>query len=205
MGSSGASTVALLLATVAGRARVVDCAPGTSSGLAGAATAELGRSGDGWLQGSRDMVTIQRRRDRFTAVEQVPPPPEWGNDGFTFVDCPWELTQVLASNSWLAQLAASCPRVVLVTRATMPGLRRLENYLALLGADRCRAVAVGAPRRWPRTLTNALGHATRQVSAGGQLFNLPDDPVLARDGITTADLPAGFLPVGLDLLKGLLP
>ena len=205
MGSTGVSTVALLLATSAGPARVVECAAGTVSGLAGAATAELGPSTDGWLQGSRGLVTIQRRRDKFTAVDQVPPPPESDNAGLTVVDCPWELTQVLASNSWLGQLAAGCARVVLVTRATMPGLRRLENYLTLLGVNRCRVVVVGGPRRWPRTLANALGPAARQISVEGRLFTVPEDPGLARDGITTDDLPAGFLPVGRELLKGLLP
>jgi len=77
--------------------------------------------------------------------------------------------------------------------------------LTLLGVNRCRVVVVGGPRRWPRTLTNALGPAARQISVEGRLFTLPEDPGLARDGITTDDLPAGFLPVGRELLKGLLP
>ena len=48
-GSCGATTVALALATAAkGRARVVECASASLSGLAAASTAELGADDHGW-------------------------------------------------------------------------------------------------------------------------------------------------------------
>src|SRR5690606_6821821 len=51
-GSAGASTLALSLATAAGEpVRVVEAAAAGASGLAGAATAELGPTGTGWVRG----------------------------------------------------------------------------------------------------------------------------------------------------------
>jgi hypothetical protein len=204
-GSCGVSTTALLLATAAGRARVVECAAGACSGLAGAATAELGCTDSGWIQGSRDRVLLQRRPERFTELRVLPLPPRWEDAGLTLVDCPWELTQVLASQSWLGAFAAGCERVVLVCRTTVPGLRRLENYLALLGPDRCHVVAIGPPpRRWPRTVTCSLGPVTRNQLSAGRLVSLPEHPGLATNGITADELPPSLLPPALELLKGLL-
>src|SRR4051794_8358028 len=48
---TGASAVALALATAAGDSRVIDCAPLGVSGLAAASTAELGRPDPDWVRG----------------------------------------------------------------------------------------------------------------------------------------------------------
>lgn len=206
-GSSGASTVALLLAHAAGRARVVECAPGSCSGLAGASEAELGEVADGWVQGSRGDVLIQRRSDPLMGAAAVPAPPlAIGEGGVTVVDCWWEFGQVLASPGWLGDLARSCPRVVLVARGSVPGLRRLETCLAMAGGGRCRVLVTGVTeRRWPRHVEASMGPLARQLRASGHLYCLPDHPGLSLSGITPAALPKSFDPTASLLLKGLLP
>ena len=205
-GSVGASTVALLLAQTAGRSRVVECAPGACSGLAGASTAELGEAAGGWMEGSRDEVRIQRRRDQALTPDDVPTPVEGWPGGVSVVDSWWDLRRVLAGNGWLAELARSCPRVVLVARATVPGMRQLERDLALLETDRCWAVATGlSQRRWPSTVEHSLGARTRQLRQSGRLIGLPDDAGFSLSGITTEPLPRSFNQSASLLLRGLLP
>ena len=204
-GSVGASTVALLLASAAPRSRVVECSPRACSGLAGASTAELGEAEAGWLCGTRGEVRIQRRSDDFESPDALPAPVEGVPGGVTIVDCWWELRQTLASPGWLGNLARECERVVLVARATVPGMQRLESSLSMLRPDRCWPVITGASaRRLPRPVGHAMGPLTRQLVRGGRLHCLPDNPVLALSGITTEPLPRSYAPAAARLLEGLL-
>ncbi len=204
-GSVGASTVALLLAGATNTARVVDCAPAACSGLAGASTAELGEGSDGWLTGRRDTIVIQRRHDHPSTPELLPVPLPGEPGRLTVVDSWWEPRQLLAATGWLADLARTCPRIVLVARGSVPGLARLEAGLALFGPERCRAVVVGVPRHWPKPVENSLGHLARQLRAAGRVFTLPPHPGLAVSGITTEPLPRPFGATARTLLEGLLP
>lgn len=204
-GSVGASTIALLLALAAPRSRVVECAPRASSGLAGASTAELGDAHAGWLGGTRGEVRIQRRGDDCESPDALPAPVEGVAGGVTVVDCWWEPRQTLTSPGWLGNLARECERVVLVARATVPGMRRLESSLTVLRPDRCWPVVTGASaRRLPRPVGHAMGPQTRQLVRSGRLFCLPDNPVLALSGITTAPLPRSYGPTAARLLEGIL-
>ena len=72
-GGTGASTLALALATAAG-GRVVECAGVTASGLVAAPTAELGRHDSGWLQGTRGTVLIERPALGPDHLRDVPVP-----------------------------------------------------------------------------------------------------------------------------------
>ncbi len=51
-GQMGTSTVALALAEDRGAARLVDCAPTSTSGLVGVCDRELGRDANGWWEGT---------------------------------------------------------------------------------------------------------------------------------------------------------
>ncbi|MGC3995465.1 MAG: hypothetical protein QM779_15340 [Propionicimonas sp.] len=204
-GSVGASTVALLLAGAIDRARVVDCAPASHSGLAGASTAELGEAANGWLAGRRDTTLIQRRHDQPPTPQGLPAPLPGDPGWLTVVDSWWEPRQLLTQAGWLADLARTCPRVVLVTRASIPGMARLEAVLATFGPERCWAVVVASPHRLPSPVERSLGSRTVQLRASGRLFSLPPNPVLAMSGITTEPLPRAFAATAHQLLEGLLP
>ncbi len=160
-GASGVTTVALALATVAGRARVVETCGGTASGLGYAATAELGVADRGWLRGTRDAVVVERRSDSSGSPDGLPAPAA-SDLPLTIVDSSWDIAALLASPGWLGELARTTPSVVLVTRATIPGLRRLTNAVEVVGDARAIAVTVGA-RRWPRPVEQSAGVPVRRL------------------------------------------
>lgn len=205
-GSAGTSTVALLLAETFRRSRLVECAPGAGSGLAGASTAELGEADRGWIEGKRGEVRIQRRRDQIETPDELPRPLPCWPGAISVIDSSWSLRRVLAGNGWLTELARSCPRVVLVTRATVPGLRQLEGDLALVEADRCWAVTTGVgSHRWSRVVEHSMGPRTRQLRRAGRLVELPYSAALSQAGITTEPLPRSFRHPASLLQRGLLP
>lgn len=201
-GGAGSSTVALAVASCASGARVVECCTVASSGLAGASTAEMGVTADGWVQGTRDEVLIERRSDRVPHLDAMPVPSPTTRT-VTVLDVSVDVDLLVASPGWLGGLARALPGVVVVSRPTLPGLRRLEAAAGLLGPDRVHAVFTGAPKRWPRQLEQRLGPHGRRLRAAGRLIDLPHDPRLAVEGITTDPLPASLLAAVAPLLASL--
>lgn len=206
LGSAGASTVALGIATSAGQARVVECCTVAASGLAAASTSELGVTSDGWVQGSRGEVVVQRRGDRIPSLDALPIPTA-STHPVTVLDSSWDLDLLTASPSWLGECARTLPEVIVVTRPTLPGLRRLETALSLLGDHRAHPVVVGVDKRWPKPLEHALGPAARRLRAEGRITCLPPETRLSLDGLTPAPLPPATLVGCADLfatVKGTL-
>ncbi len=204
-GSCGATTVALALATsVEGPARVVECASASASGLAAASTAELGADGHGWVYGTRDHVHLERADGFRENPDTVPTPSPTDAPVVTVVDVGSQLAQVLAGHGWLTSLLADAPTVVVVARATVPGLRRLESSLHLLDADRAVAAALGPPhRRWPRAVAHTVGALTGALIDSGRLVEIPEDRTLAVHGLTPDPLPARLVTAGGVLLSHL--
>lgn len=201
-GSVGATTVSLALATAADRpARVVECSPAAATGLAAAATAELGDDPWGWTRGSRGRVLLQRTSPGVVFPNDVPLPPPAEPESSTIIDLAHPLEQLLAGDGWLSALFAEAPPLVLVTRATVPGLRRLESCLSLFPTTNPAVAVLGPPRRkWPRELAHGLGPATRAALDGHRVIHVPEDPVLARNGLTGVPLPATLVEAGAALL-----
>ena len=197
-GSVGATTLELSLATAGATAgaRVIECCTVTASGLAPASTAELGQhSSGGWLQGTRGEVLLERSSDIFIGPDEVPPPTDAAaTTGLTVLDVGWELGQLLASPSWLADRVLEPRPVVAVTTATIPGLRRLEGALALLEGSTVVGAVLGPPRRkWPRGVEHSLGALTRQLDQHEALHVLPVDRGLAVRGLDSEALPTPLL------------
>lgn len=202
-GSSGATTVALGLATVAGRARVVETCGGIDSGLAFVAGAELGAVERQWLRGSRGEVIVERRVELIDAPQRVPLPAD-SDLPLTVVDSSWDVAGLLGSPGWVGDLARSGTVVVLVARATVPGLRRLEAATQLLGEMRVAAVTVGA-KRWPRPVEQSAGATVRRLRDEGRIVHVPHAPTLAVSGLTPDPLPPAILRPAralLTLLEG---
>lgn len=192
LGGAGASTVALGLASAAEDARVVECCTVAASGLAGASSAELGVTPDGWVQGSRGPVLVERRGERVDSPAHCLAPSATAR-ALTVLDCGWDVDLLVADVGWLGAAVREAPAVVVVTRPTLPGLRRLEAAVGLLGLGRVCAVVVGVEKRWPRPLEQALGPAGRALRSGGRLIGLPHHPILALEGLTPEPLPAAIL------------
>ena len=202
-GGAGATTVAVAVATAAGDARVIECATATASGLAAAATAELGHTSDGWSQGSRDQVLLERGTATVSGPGEVPLPTAPARPvGVSVLDVSWELSLLLAGSSWLSEQVRNAPTVIAVTSATVPGLRRLEGALDLLeGTD--VVVGVVGPRRtrWPRGIAATLGRRTRELDLRGRLVDIPTDSGLAARGLDSQPLPAALLSAAATLLR----
>jgi hypothetical protein len=202
LAGAGTSTVALGLATAAGDARVVECCTVAASGLAAASSVELGITADGWVQGARDTVLIERRGDRVRSIAACPAP-NAATKALSILDCSWDVDLLVADNGWLGTTVRTLSGVVLVTRPTIPGLRRLEAAVESLGAQRVHAVVVGVQRRWPRHVEHGLGPSSRELRTAGRLIGLPSDSVLAVNGLTPEPLPVPIVQACSALLTSL--
>ena len=201
-GSCGATVLAVALATATeGPARVVECASATATGLAAASTAELGATSDGWVQGSRDQVRLERAGTPRPHLDAIPAPPSAEQPMLTIIDLAHPLDEVLAGSGWLADLLAATPVVVLVARATVPGLRRLETCVDMVGPGRVVAAVLGPiGTRWPREVIGSLGPLTQTLISAGRLVEIPEDRVLAVAGLTPAPLPSSLITAAASLL-----
>ena len=182
-GGVGASTVALALATAAAvPARVVECCPPLASGFSAAANAELGTYGP-WRRGSRGDVLLERP----IAGDAILPVPTESSVEWTLVDTNW--TTASGPGGWLASLLRTLDVVVLVSNATMPGVRRLESCAELLGRDAFGVVVGPTIKRWPRPVKNAAAGIPARV----HVADFPLDSRLQVTGLTPDPLPAPLL------------
>ena len=190
-GGVGASTVALALATATGvPARVVECCSPLASGFSAAANAELGTEGP-WRRGSRGDVLLERP----IAGDATVPVPTESSVEWTFVDTSWT-TASGPGAGWLGSMLRTLDDVVLVTRSTVPGVRRLESCAELLGRDALGVVVGPTAKRWPRPVkVSAAG-----IPARVHLADFPLDPRLQVTGLTPDPLPAPLLKAAQDLL-----
>jgi hypothetical protein len=202
-GAYGATTFALALATAAKTdARLVECSSATTSGLAAASTAELGTHPSGWVQGSRGDLLLQRTGLTLASLHDVPSPMPAEKSTLTVLDAGWELGQVLNTPSWLAAQLSQAACVVVVTCATVPGLRHLEGALALLDGTPTVVAVLGPPRkRWPKPVQHTAGALTRAADHAGRLVVIPWYPRLAVAGLDSTPLPAPLLDAAATVLE----
>ena len=190
-GGVGASTVALALATAAGvPARVVECCPPLASGFSAAANAELGTEGP-WRRGSRGDVLLERP----IAGDATVPVPTESSVEWTFVDTNWTTVSGPGAG-WLGSVLRTLDDVVLVTNATVPGVRRLESCAELLGRDALGVVVGPTAKRWPRPVKVAAAGIPARV----HLADFPLDSRLQVTGLTPDPLPAPLLKAAQNVL-----
>lgn len=196
-GGAGASTVALALAEAVragGRlAHLIECARPPRSGLLTAATAELGLDGSGrWRRGTRGDVVIDRLTGDAGPVElRWPEDPASDREGMTIVDAGTDGPP----DGW-----GDTPLVV-VCRATVPGLRRTEHLLHRLA--RPVSVAVVGPRRWPGPVRASVGPRLAECRRAGQVVAVPLDRTLELTGVHAAPLSRPLAESGRALLDAL--
>lgn len=197
----GATVTAAAIGEATGfEVRLVEAGPMQTTGLADATTAELGVLENGWRQGRRGMVLIERTTSSYERPEEVPAP-EPTERALTVVDVGWDLTRVVSSGSWIADVIASHP-LVLTTTATVPGMRALETALGVCGRDDDVHVVVLGPdrKKWPKAVTAAATGAVAQLAQYGRLHTLPHDRHLAISGIDRAPLPPAVLRAAKSVL-----
>lgn len=206
-GSVGASTIALATGLAAAApVRVIECCSVTASGLAAASTAELGLHPTDWRQGKRDHVLLERVSEVLAGVDEVPLPTEAEHDiQLTILDIGWEAGQLLATNCWLTEAVRTADQLVLVTTATVPGMRRAGVVMDLLAGHWKReqiTLAIRGPRRrkWPRGLEHAGGPAVRRALDAERWVEVPEDCGLAVNGLDSRPVPAPLISAARQLL-----
>jgi len=197
-GGAGASILALAVAQAAGESgasvRLLDCASAEHSGLLCAPDAELGLDGNGWRRGRRGALPIDRVAGVLASAADVPAPSdEPGRAGVIVLDTGWGATGVLSGDSWLAAEAGGAA-LVLVARATIPGLRRLEQVLTACPGE--PVVALRGRWRWDRSVHASAGRLLLAAEVAGRVVSVPSDRHLAATGITGAPLPRAVLAAG---------
>ena len=206
-GSVGASTVALATGLAAAApVRVIECCSVTASGLAAASTAELGLHPRDWRLGKRDHVLLERASEVLAGVDEVPLPTEAQNETqLTILDIGWEAGQLLATDCWLAGAVRAADQIVLVTTATVPGMRRAGVAMDLLSPWQPEqiALAVRGPRRkkWPRGLEHAGGPAVHRALVAERCVEIPVDRELAVNGLDSRPVPAPLISAARRLLE----
>jgi hypothetical protein len=190
---AGASTVALALADAASSdgtaARLIACATSEQSGLSEASIEVLGLDPTGrWFRGRRGMVTIDLATSAAASIR-------------VFDDTAYPVTIVDAGPVAVAGTdpAPGATAVVVVCRATAPGVRRAEEVLGRVSGPALLAV-VGA-RKWPAVVTASLGPIAAGLRAEGRLVPIPLDPHLAAAGLTADRLPRRVLAAARAVLE----
>ena len=201
--ASGASTIALGVASAAGRsARILECR-GTTSGLAAASTAELGPHRSGWRRGIRGDVLLERAGGLLTRVDEVPLPSVPDRPlALTVLDVGWDVRHVLHVPSWIGEQVKTAGVAAVVTRATIPGLLHLETTLSLLGEIRAVVAMLGSPcRRWSKAIWQSRGPMTKALDDSGRLVVIPHDSRLAAVGLDSRPLPRQLLEAAHAILE----
>ncbi|WP_067429021.1 hypothetical protein [Nocardioides jensenii] len=208
IGSAGASTVALAAGLAAvSPVRILECCSVSTSGLTAASTAELGLHADRWRQGKRDHVVLERASEILAAVDHVPVPTDAVHENqLTILDVGWEVGQLLGTDCWLADAVRTANQVVVVTTATIPGMRRLAVAMDMLASHwqpEQITLAVRGPRRkkWPRGLEHAGGAATHRALAQDRCVEIPEDRELAVNGLDSRPVPPHLISAARLLLE----
>lgn len=194
-GSSGATSLAVAVASILAPARVVECCSMSATGLAEAATAELGTDASGWCNGTREQVALSRATRVIAGPDAVPTPVVVEAPGWDVLDVGWQLEQLTATGGWLAQQVLAAPAIVVAATASVPSLRRLENTLAALPASATTVVAVRSlgSKRLPAHVRAALGPRTTTHLDRGSWIDVPHEKDLAERGLSGSPLPRSLL------------
>ena len=205
-GGAGASILAAAVATVhPGACRVLEGRAAVASGFCAAATAELGQSATGWIAGDRGDVRLERGSGLCLHPDDVTvPDPAPDGTALTVLDLSWDPRVLAHATGWLtsALLAAQSP--VLVTTATVPGMRHLESVLHVLPQSGEAVVVVRGgyrARRWPTPVEQQTGPLTRDLREAGRVVPVPTEPQLAISGLDTRALPGSVLAAAAHVLR----
>jgi hypothetical protein len=148
---------------------------------------------------------VERPAAALAGVEHLKAPPPaaaFVAGAVTVVDAGWPVWALLHRATWLTGLLHTA-RVVVVCRATVPGVRQLESLLAGLPGPAPLVAAVGSAR-WPGCVMASCGPLVRAARDARRMVVLPVDRGLEVTGLTSAPLPKPLVLAGRHLAERVL-
>jgi hypothetical protein len=194
---AGATTVAVAVADVlAGRdagvdgleVYLVDGARPESSGMGAAVECAVGGREHAWRAGRRGGCMVLRPVVTPASATAVPALAATG-PGWAVVDAGWPLREVMAGPGALRTLVDDAG-VVVVCRASVPGVRQVERALDVL--PRHPVVAAVGARRWPAAARASFGPQLSRVMDEGRAVLVPTSRRVEINGIDTEALPGSI-------------
>lgn len=189
---AGATVVAVAIADAVshttgagGPTHLVDLARPDLSGMTSAAECEIRSPYVGWRVGRRGAVTILRPALPQSSPTSDPLLPEF-EGGLLVLDPGRAWAELITGAHPFWELARQ-QQVVVVCRATVPGVRRAE--LALAGLDGEPILAAVGARRWPRTVEASFGPRLAAVVDAGRAALIPADRSVEINGVGPEPLP----------------
>ena len=145
-------------------------------------------------------MVIERTATAVEHPNQIPVPSPTST-ALTVIDISWSLGQLATDRAWVWDALDTVP-LVLVTVATVPGMRALDAAMNLAGRHAPLVCAVVGPRRkkWPRQVVAAMSQAIAAADAAGRLVTVEEHHQLAINGLTPEPLPPGLVTAGRHLL-----
>lgn len=193
---AGATVLAVAIADATSRmngtvepVHLMDLAPPGQSGMASAAECEIGSRYPGWRVGRRGAVTMlwpALVHGSPTTIADLSGLPDVDGGGALVLDPgrPW--TDLVDPPNTIWELARQ-HRVVVVCRATVPGVRCAE--LALTALDRPVTLAATGARRWPREVEASFGPRLTEVVGSERAVLIPAERSVEINGVDSDPLP----------------
>ncbi len=159
---------------------LVDGAPTDRSGMLAATGRDMANVGSSWRMGRREAVRVFRPVHSMSPSD-LPPLPPCGSD-FVVTDSgtDWRTLTSTPSPLWPPEDGVE---LVVVFRATVPGVRQVEGALAALPGNPY-VVGVGA-KRWPTPAAAAFGPRLGSARSQDRVALFPVDRHLELNGIDT--------------------
>ena len=181
---AGATAVSVALADALGRfdlrVQLIDAAPSERSGMLGATDHDMANAGNSWRTGRRSAITVLRPVHTTSPADLPPLPPTESDVVVTDAGTDWRTLTSEPNPLWPP---GEGTELLVVCRATVPGVRHAEPALAALPGNPF-VVGVGA-RRWPTPVSAAFGPRLGRAVSEGRVGLIPADRRLELNGIDT--------------------
>lgn len=141
---------------------------------------DMANVGSSWRMGRRKAVSVFRPVHSMSLSDLPPPPPCGSALVVTDSGTDWRTLTSTPSPLWPPEEGVE---LVVVVRATVPGVRQVEGALAALPGNPF-VVGVGA-KRWPTPVTAAFGPRLGNARGQGRVGLFPVDRHLELNGIDT--------------------
>ncbi|RNL62686.1 hypothetical protein EFK50_13105 [Nocardioides marmoriginsengisoli] len=199
-----ADALAAALSDATGRSarevHLIDGAPTERSGMLAATDRDMANAGSSWRMGRRKAVRVFRPVHSMSPSDLPPLPPCGSALVVTDSGTDWRTLTSTPNPLWPPQEGVE---LVVVFRATVPGVRQVEGALAAL-PDNPHVVGVGS-KRWPTPVAAAFGPRLGSAQSKDRVALFPADRHLELNGIDTEPFSKPLASAATELIELIWP